>query len=164
MPGENKGRLILKEPKQSSRRTINLPRVCMSALLEHRAMQEQERRLAGTRWKEADYVFTTGIGTPMEPRNLERAYRQILTLAGLHHIRIHDLRHTAATLLLTQGVHPRVVMELLGHSQIAITMNTYSHVIPALKREAASSMDAAQQTLAPVASSVATKPAMSGPN
>ena len=71
--------------------------------------------MAGTRWKESDYVFTTGIGTPMEPRNLERAYREILARAGLHHIRIHDLRHTAATLLLRQGVHPRVVMELLGH-------------------------------------------------
>jgi integrase len=156
MPGEKKGQLILTEPKRKSRRKINLPRVCVSALLEHRAIQEQERRLAGSRWKDEDYVFTTGIGTPMEPRNLERAYQQILTLAGLHHIRIHDLRHTAATLLLTQGVHPRVVMELLGHSQIAITMNTYSHVVPALMKEAANQMDAALKT-PPVATSVATK-------
>jgi integrase len=158
MPGEKKGNLLLKEPKKKSRRTINLPQVCVSALLEHRAIQEQERQLAGSRWQELDYVFTTGIGTPMEPRNLERAYHQILAIAGLHHIRIHDLRHTAATLLLTQGVHPRVVMELLGHSQIAITMNTYSHVVPALKKEAADQMDAALKTPEPVATSVATKP------
>ena len=164
MPGEKKGQLILTEPKRKSRRTINLPRICVSALLEHRTMQEQERRLAGSRWKEADYVFTTGIGTPMEPRNLERAYQQILALAGLHHIRIHDLRHTAATLLLTQGVHPRVVMELLGHSQIAITMNTYSHVVPALMKEAANQMDAALKTPEPVATSVATKVATNGLN
>jgi integrase len=164
MPGEKKGQLILTEPKRKSRRTINLPRVCVSALLEHRAIQEQERRLAGSRWKDEDYVFTTGIGTPMEPRNLERAYQQILTLAGLHHIRIHDLRHTAATLLLTQGVHPRVVMELLGHSQIAITMNTYSHVVPALMKEAANQMDAALKTPEPVATSVATKVATKGLN
>ena len=164
MPGEKKGSLLLKEPKKKSRRTINLPRCSVSALLEHRAIQDQERRLAGSRWKEADYVFTTGIGTPMEPRNLERAYRQILALAGLHHIRIHDLRHTAATLLLTQGVHPRVVMELLGHSQIAITMNTYSHVVPALMKEAANQMDAALKTPEPVATSVATKVAQKGLN
>jgi integrase len=157
MPGEEKGHLLLREPKRCSKRTINLPRVCVSALLEHRAIQEQEKRLAGTRWQETDYVFTTGIGTPMEPRNLERAYREILAIAGLQHIRLHDLRHTAATLLLTQGVHPRVVMELLGHSQIAITMNTYSHVVPALRKEAANQMDAALKTPEPVATSAATK-------
>jgi integrase len=156
MPGEKKGTLLLKEPKRSSRRTVNLPRVCVTALLEHRAMQEQERRLAGTRWQEWDYVFTSGIGTPVEPRNLERAYREILSLAGLHHVRIHDLRHTAATLLLIQGVHPRVVMELLGHSQIAVTMR-YSHMVPALRKEAANQMDAVLQTPEPVATSVATK-------
>ena len=156
MPGEKKGHLLLKEPKRSSKRTINLPRVCVTALLEHRAIQEQERRLAGTRWQESDYVFTTGIGTPMEPRNLERAYGQILAIAGLHHVRIHDLRHTAATLLLIQGVHPRVVMELLGHSQIAVTMR-YSHMVPALRKEAADQMDAALKTPEPVATSVATK-------
>jgi len=157
MPGEKKGQLVLKEPKRSSRRTINLPQVCISALLQHRTRQKQEHCLAGSRWKEADYVFTTGIGTPLEPRNLERAYRQVLATAGLHHVRIHDLRHTAATLLLTQGVHPRAVMELLGHSQIAITMNTYSHVVPALRKETANQME---QILNPhgVATSVATRP------
>ncbi|MGO4885576.1 MAG: tyrosine-type recombinase/integrase [Bryobacteraceae bacterium] len=71
------------------------------------------------------------MGTPLEPRNVARAYRQILKAAELPHQRIHGLRHTAATLLLVQGVHPRVVMELLGHSRIAVAMNTYSHVVPA---------------------------------
>jgi integrase len=156
MPGEEKGHLLLKEPKRSSKRTINLPRVCVTALLEHRTIQDRERLLAGSRWQEADYVFTTGIGTPMEPRNLERAYREILAIAGLHHIRIHDLRHSCATLLLTQGVHARVVMELLGHSQIAVTMR-YSHMVPALRKEAADQMDAALKTPEPVATSVATK-------
>jgi integrase len=157
MPGEKKGRLILSEPKRSSRRTINLPQVCISALIAHRAIQERERALAGTRWKEGGLVFTSSIGTPVEPRNIDRAHRQILKLAKLPHTRIHDLRHTAATLLLSQGVHPRVVMELLGHSQIAITMNTYSHVVPALKREAAEQMDAALGLSKPVATNVATK-------
>lgn len=157
MPGDDNGRLIMKEPKRSSRRTLNLPQVCLSALLQHRERQEQERVLAGSRWRDSGFVFTTGIGTPLEPRNLERDYRQILGVAGLPYIRIHDLRHTAATLLLTQGVHPRVVMELLGHSQIAITMNIYSHVVPALRKEAANQMDAILTPPGPVATSVATK-------
>ena len=159
MPGEKKGQLILKEPKRSSRRTIYLPQVCPSALIEHRVRQAQERTIAGSRWKEAGFVFTTGIGTPLEPRNLERAYRQILDGTELPHVRIHDLRHTAATLLLTQGVHPRVVMELLGHSQIAVTMK-YSHVVPALCTEAAEQMDAILKPSEPVA----TNPGLQGLN
>ncbi len=157
MPGEEKGRLILREPKRSSRRTINLPQVCLSALLAHRSQQEAEQLLAGSRWKDSDFVFTTGIGTPLEPRNLQRAFDQIVAIAGLPTVRIHDLRHTAATLLLTQGVHPRLVMELLGHSGIAVTMNTYSHVVPALRKETANQMDAILNPREPVATTVATK-------
>jgi integrase len=157
MPGEKKGKLILKEPKRSSRRTINLPQVCLSALARHRLHQDQERALAGTRWRELDFVFASTIGTPLEPRNLERAHVQILGMAELPHSRIHDLRHTAATLLLTQGVHPRVVMELPGHSQIAVTMNTYSHVVPALRKEAANQMDAILRPTDPVAPEPLTK-------
>ncbi len=87
MPAEKKGHLILKEPKRSSRRTINLPQACLSALIEHRARQERERTIAGSRWKDAGFVFTTGIGTPLEPRNLERDYRRILESAGLPYVR-----------------------------------------------------------------------------
>lgn len=159
VPGEKKSRLILKEPKRSSRRTLNLPQVCLSALAEHKAAQDEERALAGSRWQDSEFVFATRIGSPLEPRNLSRAHDQILAMAKLPHSRIHDLRHTAATLLLSQGVHPRVVMELLGHSQIAVTMNTYSHVVPALRKEAANQMDAILGTPKPVATSVATKPA-----
>jgi integrase len=95
----------------------------------------------------------------LEPRNLDRAFSEILLAARLPRIRIHDLRHTAATLLLAQGVHPRVVMDLLGHSQIAVTMNTYSHVVPALRKEAADKMEAVLRKPEPVATTVATKPA-----
>ncbi len=159
MPGEKKGHLILKEPKRSSRRTLNLPQVIVSELLAWRAVQEKERELAGTRWRDTDFVFTTKIGTPIEPRNVERAFAEILKAAGLPRVRIHDLRHTAATLLLAQGVHPRVVMELLGHSQIAITMNIYSHVVPALRKDAADQMEAIlNPPEKPVATTVATKP------
>jgi integrase len=73
---------------------------------------------------------------------LTREYKALLRKAGLPNIRFHDLRHSAATLLLAQGVHPRAIMELLGHSSITVTMNTYGHVLPALMREAADKMDA----------------------
>ena len=116
----------------------------------------------GPRWKEGGSVFTTGIGTPLEPRNLDRAASANSGLASLPHTRIHDLRHTAATILLSQGVHPHVVMELLGHSQIAITMKTYSHVAPALRKEAADKMDAALGLAKPVATSLVTKAEVNG--
>jgi len=88
------------------------------------------------------FVFTTVIGTPCEARNIIRGFKAILTRAGLRDVRFHDLRHSCATLLLAQGVSPRVVMETLGHSQISLTMNTYSQVVPELGREAARRMDA----------------------
>ncbi|MBF6613954.1 MAG: site-specific integrase [Chloroflexi bacterium] len=94
------------------------------------------------RWKESGLVFTSTIGTPLDPRNAFRSFQDALQRAGLPHIRFHDLRHTCASLLLAQGVHPRVVMETLGHSHISLTMDTYSHVIPALQRDAADRMDA----------------------
>ena len=166
LPGEKKGHLILKEPKRSSKRTLNVPKVIVSELANWRRRQEQERALAGRRWKDTGFVFTTGIGTPLEPRNIERAFSEIRTIGGLRRIRIHDLRHTAATILLAQGVHPRVVMELLGHSQIAITMNTYSHVVPALRKDAADQMELALNPppKSGVATLVATKPPSGIPN
>lgn len=92
---------------------------------------------------ESGLVFTTSIGTALDERNVRREFRAILDAAKLPVMRIHDLRHTCASLLLAQGVHPRVVMETLGHSQISITMDTYSHVMPALGVEAAQKMSAA---------------------
>jgi len=93
------------------------------------------------RWPNTGLAFTSTHGTPLEPRNVIRLFRRILQKAGLPHKRFYDLRHTCATLLLVQGVQPRVVMEILGHSQISLTMNTYSYVSPTLQREAASRMD-----------------------
>ena len=87
-------------------------------------------------------VFTTTIGALLEPGNVLRSFHSALERAGLPRKRFHDLRHTCASLLLVQGVHPRVVMQVLGHSQIGVTMDTYSHVIDELRREAAGRMDA----------------------
>ena len=131
------------EPKTArSRRTINMPSTVAAALRRHRTRQLEERLAAGPRWRESGLVFTTTIGTAIDKSGLHKAFKAVLRAAGLPDIRYHDLRHTAATLLLAQGVDPRTIMETLGHSQISLTMNTYAHVMPALQREAAAKMDA----------------------
>ena len=107
-------------------------------------------------------MFTTTVGTPINGPACTHRFQRAVEKAKLPRLRFHDLRHTCATLLLAQGVHPRLVMEILGHSQIAVTMNTYSHVIPAMQREVANQMDAILKAPAlPVATPVAT-PAVSG--
>jgi len=137
------GKLELVDPKTTkSRRTVALPHVAVDALRAHRVRQLEERLLAGSRWHDEGLVFSTTIGTPLDGRNVTRHFQKLLLGAGLPRQRFHDLRHTCASLLLAQGVHPRVVMETLGHSQIKLTMDTYSHVIPQLQREAAGQMDA----------------------
>lgn len=88
-------------------------------------------------------MLTTGWGTPIHPRNDYRAFQRLVEKAGLRRVRLHDLRHTAASLLLAQEVAPRVVMEILGHSQISVTMNTFSHVDPQLNRTATDRMEQA---------------------
>jgi len=137
------GRLEFVEPKsRRSRRTIPMPPTVARALRAHRSRQLEERIAVGPRWRESDLVFTTSIGTPLDSRNVTRRFQAALERAGLPRLRFHDLRHTAASLMLAQGVPARVVMETLGHSQISLTMNTYSHVVPALQREAADRMEA----------------------
>ena len=130
------------EPKSArSRRTIALPAIAVTALRRHRARQLQERLAAGPLWEDWGLVFTTATGRPLQGSAVTRGFQQVLARAGLRRQRFHDLRHACASLLLAEGVHPRVVMETLGHSQIGLTMNTYSHVLPALQREAAERMD-----------------------
>lgn len=137
------GKLALVEPKsESSRRTIPLPSFVCDALRNLRARQEiDDKRLAGDRWREEGFVFTSRIGTPLEQRNVRRSLAGLLHKAGLPHMRFHDFRHGCATLLIAQNVNPRVVMEILGHSQIGLTMNTYSHAVPSVLHDAAQSMD-----------------------
>ena len=136
--------LILVEPKSAtSRRVVALPLIVLVALRVHGTRQREDRLLAGSRWHDdpRGLVFTTTIGTPMDGIAVTRRFQVLLAGAGLPRQRFHDLRHACASLLLAQGVAPRVVMETLGHSQISLTLNTYSHVIPALGREAANRMD-----------------------
>ena len=88
------------------------------------------------------YVFTTINGGPIDATTLSYHFKRLLAKAGLPHFRIHDLRHSCASILLAAGVPPKVIQEMLGHSQISTTMNIYAHVMPNLKQEAADAMDA----------------------
>ncbi|MEU8351010.1 tyrosine-type recombinase/integrase [Streptomyces sp. NPDC048845] len=130
------------DPKGRRRRqTLPLPAMCLAPLRWQRMRQAAMRERAGDSWEETGYVFTTRSGRPIEPRNLYRSFTRVASNAGLRVIRLHDARHGCATLLTAAGVAPRVVMEILGHSQIAITMNTYTHVVQDTQREAVSHMD-----------------------
>ena len=114
-----------------------LPPTIAKALASHRDRQLEEHVRAGDRWIETGLVFTTPEGKGIDGTAITKQFHLKLDLAGLPQRRFHDLRHSCATLLLVQGVSPRVVMDLLGHSQIGLTVNTYSHVIPDLRRDAA---------------------------
>jgi integrase len=118
-----------------------MPASIAASLNEHRDRQIQERAAAGDSWVETDLVFTRPNGQPLDATGVSKAIHRHLERAGIAQRRFHDLRHSCATLLLVQGVSPRVVMEILGHSQISLTMNTYTHVIRELRRQAADRMD-----------------------
>jgi integrase len=133
----------LAEPKARSRRTVALPEECSSMLREHQGRQDRERLAAGEDWQDGGFVFTTAIGQPLSESLVSRWFTRLRSDVGIDHGRLYDCRHTAASLLLAQGVHPRVIMDVLGHSTFRLTMDTYAHVLPATLREAASAMDAA---------------------
>src|SRR5688572_25272641 len=131
-------RLIIQEPKTpSGRRVVRLGRSCVVALEAHRA-QALARRSAPDTAPPAGtgYVFTTARGGPIAPRNLIRRFHMLTCRAGVPRIRFHELRHTHATLLLEDGKHSKVVSERLGHASVMITLDTYSHVLPDMQREA----------------------------
>lgn len=138
-----KGGFIFSEPKtKRSRRQISLSTTAVDALKRHRVEQNTERLQLGPDWEDLDLVFANEVGRPVEPQNLlRRSFHPLLTKAQLPTIRFHDLRHTAATLLLGQGMHPKIVSEMLGHSSVAITLDLYSHVTPTMQRQAAQAMD-----------------------
>lgn len=133
------GKPTLVPPKSArGRRSVVLPPPAVEALRQHRRRQAEERLRAGEAWQDWGLVFCTEIGTPLHPSNVRnRVFRRLLEEAGLPRVRFHDLRHTCATLALQAGVHPKVVQEMLGHATIAVTLDTYSHVLPSLQEEAA---------------------------
>lgn len=123
-----------------SARSVALSRKTVNRLRRHRHDQLEARLVLGPAYSDDDLVFATAIGTPYNPSNVRRIWLTINRQAGLK-MRFHDLRHAHATLMLQQGTHPKIVSERLGHSTIAITLDTYSHVLPSLQREAADKLD-----------------------
>jgi integrase len=137
------GKLVFAEPKtEMSRRNIVLPRRALRALATHRARQTEERALFGEAWTDLGLVFPNTIGYPEDASSfVRRDFRPLLRQTGLPRIRFHDLRHTAATLLLEEGINPKVVSEMLGHAHISITLAIYGHVTPKMRQAAARAMD-----------------------
>ena len=134
--------IVFTEPKSAAgRRSVVLGTATIEKLREHFQAQQLERQTAGDLWQEHDLVFPSTVGTPLDHRNVLKVFKEFLELACLPVIRFHDLRHTAATMMLQQGVHPKVVQERLGHAEISLTLNTYSHVLPSMQEEAAEAVD-----------------------
>ncbi len=136
------------EPKtRSGRRAIKLGENTLQALRIHKSHQEMVKALAGSRWKDHDLIFPTSIGTPGDASNMRIDFRRVLQRAGLPRIRFHDLRHTAASLMLNHGVPAIVVSKILGHSKPSITLDVYGHLYHEMQGSAAVIMD---QLVAPI--------------
>jgi integrase len=139
----HKGRLVLGEPKtKRSRRTVRLTEAAVEALQGHFARQKVQRDLLGDLYEHQGLVFATHKGTLVNPSNLRRrSFELLLKRAGSPALRFHDLWHTCATLLLSSNVNPKIVSEMLGHATIAITLDTYSHVLPNMQEGAARALE-----------------------
>src|SRR5258708_4834153 len=139
-------RYIEAEPKtEKSRRSIALAPMAFDLLKQHRVRQAEAKLQAGEAWQERGLVFCTAVGTPLNPSKVVDPFKTLLKKAGLPEIPFPDLRHSAATILLSMGVHPKVVQELLGHNQISMTMDIYSHVLPTMQKDAVSKLNDALQ-------------------
>jgi integrase len=143
------GRYTLGEPKtKKSRRSIHLTPRAADVLEQHLERQLSDIQMLGDNYADQGLVFSTDTGTPFNPSNVrQRSFAPLLRKANIPHMRFHDLRHTCATLLLGKGTHPKFVQELLGHATVAITLDTYSHVMPGMGDQTARAM---QEALAPV--------------
>lgn len=145
-----KGLIVESKGKtKGSLRMLPLPAFAVRVLLEHQKRQAVERAFAGDAWQDHDLVFPSNIGTPLEPRNLVRHFHATLEKVKIDRRRFHDLRHTAASLLIAQGATLHEVKEILGHTQIRLTSDLYGHAFMAAKREAVDRMDSILDPLAP---------------
>ncbi len=138
----SEGRLQFLPPKtRRSRRTVPMPSVCLEALGRHRSRQAAEAEACLHPWPPVELVFTTTVGTPVDPNNFSRTFARWCRDAGVPAVRLHDLRHTCVSMLLTLGVNPRVVMEIVGHAALEMTMNVYAHVAVDEQRLALDKLD-----------------------
>ena len=130
------------EPKtKSGRRSIRLGEGTLQILREHHELQKEHKAKVGKRWQEYNLIFPSSVGTPLNPSNLRIDFIRTLDAAGLSRIRFHDLRHTAASLMLNHGVAVIVVSKILGHAKPSTTMDIYGHLIHEMQEEAAQVMD-----------------------
>ena len=130
--------IVVSEPKTArGRRSVSIDPTTAAVLVAHRKRQIEERLAWGPAWQDSRYVFTTEDGRVLHPQRVTQVFKRLASEAGLPPIRLHGLRHTAATLALTAGIHPKVVSERLGHATVGITLDTYSHVGEGLQEEAA---------------------------
>ena len=130
------------EPKTAKgRRMIKLPTFVIDVLIHHRAQQEEQRREAGRAWIDKNLVFTNAQGDFYSASTLRKVFKRFLVSIDLPHMRFHDLRHSAATILLAMKVHPKVVQEILGHSQISVTLDIYSHALPSMQEDVSKQLD-----------------------
>jgi site-specific recombinase XerD len=136
------GGLVFRRPKGKSKRTVTLPAPLVAALRAHKAAQGVERERACQLWQEQDLVFAQPDGRPIDPRRDWEEWKTILREAGVREVRVHDMRHTAGTLLVAQGVHIRAVQEILGHSDVRTTQG-YTHISSEVARDAAQRMGSA---------------------
>jgi integrase len=136
--------LVSSEPKNASRRTVDLLQRAAEALRSHRKRQMEEQPTVGVQWTDNGLVFTTTIGTPLDAQKIvNRHFKPLLKRAGLPDIRWHDLRHTYATLLLSRGTHPTYVQKSLGHASVQLTLDRYSHWMPSIGHNTAKGIDEA---------------------
>ncbi len=141
------GGLHFKQPKtRKSRRTISLPSITVDALRKHRAEQMELYLSLGSGWDDGGLVCTKAAGEPVNPNTLTSGFASRVRDMDIPRVRFHDLRHTHATQLLKEGVHPKVAQERLGHATIAVTLDLYSHVMPGMQEDAAARVDRALKT------------------
>jgi len=137
-----KTKLIFQEPKtEKGKRNVPIPDSVLAELKAHKSRQRLEKLKVGAEYNKENLVFCTEIGTPLEPRSFIRKLHSIIKQAGIAHSNVHALRHTFATRLLEANEHPKVVQEMLGHANISMTLDTYSHVMPEVKKAAAQKLD-----------------------
>jgi integrase len=130
------------EPKSpQSRRVVDLPTALVEQLRAHRERQQEERLAAQDRWREHDLVFCTRWGTPLDGPNVTRYFQRLLANAGLPKLKFHGLRHSCASLLAAHGILAYEVARLLGHSDIRLTLNTYTHQFAEARRRTADAME-----------------------
>ena len=136
------GEVVIRSPKsERSRRPVSLPPSAIAVFQEERERQRRERAALGLELNEDDLIFADLEGRPLRPDTVTHAWVKLVRRIGLRGIRLHDARHTHASLMLKQGVHPKIVQERLGHASIQVTLDTYSHVVPGLQEAAAAGFD-----------------------